>query len=212
VVAQKRFRGTNIWPDDLPGFREIVVAYCSALEALAKKLVPLYAVALDLPADYFDAAFAEPQYTLRMTHYPFVEVLAENEFGIAPHSDTSFLTLLAQNTVPGLSLLTRDGRWIDAPALDGHFLVNGGDMLRRWTNDRFLATPHRASNRSGKARYAIPFFVDCSIDWPMECPPTCASPTRPAKYPRFTYAEYMSAYQDANQARDSADGVRIQAY
>jgi isopenicillin N synthase-like dioxygenase len=147
-----------------------------------------------------------------MTHYPFVGVLAENEFGIAPHSDTSFLTLLAQNKVPGLSLRTRDGRWIDAPALDGHFLVNGGDMLRRWTNDRFLATPHRASNRSGTERYAIPFFFDCSIDWPMECLPTCASAEHPAKYTRFTYAEYMSAYQDANQARDSADGVRIQAY
>ena len=91
-------------------------------------------------------------------------------------------------------------------------LVNGGDMLRRWTNDRFLATPHRASNRSGTERYAIPFFFDCSIDWPMECLPTCASAEQPAKYTRFTYAEYMSAYQDANQARDSADGVRIQAY
>lgn len=102
-----------------------------------------------------------------MTHYPFVGALAENEFGIAPYSDTSFLTLLAQNKVPGLSLRTRDGRWIDAPALDGHLLVNGGDMLRRWTNDRFLATPHRASNRSGTERYAIPFFFDCSIDWPM---------------------------------------------
>jgi len=212
VVAGKRFHGANLWPDDLPGFRETVVAYCDALEGLAKKLVPLYAVALGLPADYFGRAFAEPQYTLRMTHYPFVGVLAENEFGIAPHSDTSFLTLLAQNKVPGLSLRTRDGRWIDAPALDGHFLVNGGDMLRRWTNDRFLATPHRASNRSGKERYAIPFFFDCSIDWPMECLPTCASAEQPAKYTRFTYAEYMSAYQDANQARDSADGVRIQAY
>jgi isopenicillin N synthase-like dioxygenase len=81
-----------------------------------------------------------------------------------------------------------------------------------WTNDCFLATPHRASNRSGKERYAIPFFFDCSIDWPMECVPTCASAEQPAKYTRFTYAEYMSAYQDANQARDSADGVRIQAY
>src|SRR3954462_10504825 len=174
VLAHKRFRGINLWPDDLPAFRETVIAYCDALEALAKKLMPLYAVTLDLPADYFDKAFAEPQYTLRMTHYPYVEVLAENEFGIAPHSDTSFLALLAQNKVPGLSLRTRDGRWIDAPALDGHFLVNGGDMLRRrWTNDRFLATPHRASNRSGQARYAIPFFVDCNIDWPMECLPTC---------------------------------------
>src|SRR5262249_27834285 len=212
VLAQKRFRSTNLWPEGLPGFRESVVAYCDALEALAKRLVSLYAVALDLPVNYFDEAFAEPQYTLRMSHYPFVEVLEPNEFGIAPHTDTSFMTLLAQNKIPGLSLRTRDGRWIDAPALDGHFLVNGGDMLRRWTNDRFLATPHRASNRSGRERYAIPFFVDCSIDWPMECLPTCVSATRPAKYPRFTYAEYMSVYQDANQARDSADGVRIQAY
>lgn len=212
VLARKRFRGANLWPDDLPGFREIVVAYCDAVEALAKKLVPLYAVALDLAADYFDQAFAEPQYTLRMTHYPFVEELGENEFGIAPHSDTSFLTLLAQNEVPGLSLRTRDGRWIDAPALHGHFLVNGGDMLRRWTNDRFLATPHRASNRSRRERYAIPFFVDCSIDWPMECLPTCTGAGHPARYPRFTYAEYMSAYHDAAYARDSADGVRIQAY
>lgn len=212
VLAQKRFRGANLWPANLPGFRETVVAYCDALEALVKKMMPLYAVALDLPGDYFAQAFAEPQYTLRMTHYPFVEALAENEFGIAPHSDTSFLTLLAQNKVPGLSLRTRDGRWIDAPALDGHFLVNGGDMLRRWTNDRFLATPHRASNRSGTERYAIPFFVDCGIDWPMECLPTCTSTARPAKYLRFTYAEYMSAYHDARHAKDSADGVRIQAY
>ena len=212
VQAHKRFRGTNMWPDDLPGFRETVVAYCDALEALVKKMMPLYAVALDLPADYFDKAFAEPQYTLRMTHYPHVEKLAGNEFGIAPHSDTSFLTLLAQNKVPGLSLRTRHGRWIEAPALDGHFLVNGGDMLRRWTNDRFLATPHRASNRSGWARYAIPFFVDCNIDCPMECLPTCTSAERPPKYSRFTYAEYMSAYHDASYAKDSADGVRIEAY
>ena len=147
-----------------------------------------------------------------MSHYPFVEKLETNEFGIAPHTDTSFMTLLAQNKIPGLSLRTRDGRWIEAPALDGHFLVNGGDMLRRWTNERFLATPHRAINRSGRGRYAIPFFVDCNIDWPMACLPTCAGAERPAKYPPFTYAEYMAAYQDMNLARDSADGVRIQAY
>jgi isopenicillin N synthase-like dioxygenase len=56
VLTHKRFRGINLWPDDLPGFRETVVAYCDALEGLAKKLMPLYAVALDLPADYFDKA------------------------------------------------------------------------------------------------------------------------------------------------------------
>ena len=210
VLANKRFRGTNLWPDDLAGFRETVVAYCDALEGLARKLVKIYAAALDLPADYFDAAFAEPQYTLRISHYPPARPLEQNEFGIAPHTDTSFMTLLAQNKVPGLAIRTRDGAWLDAPALDGHFLVNGGDMLRRWTNDRFLATPHRVINRSGTERYAVPFFVDCNVDWPIECLPSCTSAERPAKFPPFTYAEYMAGYQDRN--RDSADGVRVQAY
>jgi isopenicillin N synthase-like dioxygenase len=85
-------------------------------------------------------------------------------------------------------------------------------MLRRWTNDRFLATPHRAVNRSRRERYAIPFFVDCHIDWPIECLPTCTGADRPVKYPRFTYGEYMAAYQDRNMAKDSADGVRMEAY
>lgn len=212
VVVGKRFRGANIWPAGLPGFRETVVAYCDAMEALAKRLVPIYARALDLPADFLAAAFQEPQYTLRMSHYPPVAEVRENEFGIAPHSDTSFMTLLAQNQIPGLSLRTSDGRWIDAPALDDHFLVNGGDMLRRWTNERFLATAHRVINRSGRDRYAIPFFFDCMVDWPIECLPSCQGPGKPAKFERFTYAEYMAWYQDQNYARDSADGVRLQAY
>src|SRR3546814_2268976 len=70
VVANKRFRGANRWPADLPCFRETVTGYCDAMERLALSLLPLYARAVDLPADHFAAAFAEPQYTLRMTHYP----------------------------------------------------------------------------------------------------------------------------------------------
>ena len=212
VIANKRFRCANLWPEDMPGFRETVVAYCDALEALALGLIPIYARALDLPAGHFAQAFSVPQYTLRMSHYPTVEVVEDNEFGIAPHTDTSFMTLLAQNKIPGLSLRTSTGKWTDAPALDGHFLVNGGDMLRRWTNERFLATPHRVINRSGRDRYAIPFFFDCQVDWPIECLPTCVSAERPAKFEPFTYGSYMAWYQDQNYARDSADGVKIQAY
>ncbi|MCW5746081.1 MAG: isopenicillin N synthase family oxygenase [Alphaproteobacteria bacterium] len=212
VLADKRFRGANLWPADLPGFRETVVAYCDALEALALRLLPIYARALDLPADYFAVPFApQPQYTLRMTHYPPQDSDDANGFGIAPHTDTSFLTILAQNRVPGLSIRTRSGRWIDAPAWDGHFLVNGGDMLRRWTNERFLATPHRAINRSGGARYAIPFFFDCAADHVMTCLPTCQGPGNPPKYPPFTYTDYMIAYQQRNQ-NQGADGTRLQDY
>ena len=160
VVADRRFRSANRWPKDLPGFREAVVGYCDALERLVQKLVRLYAVALELPAGYFDDPFREFQYKLRMTHYPYQEALADDEFGIAPHTDTSFLTLLAPNEVPGLSIRTQSGKWIDAPVVPGAFVVNGGQMLQRWTNDVFLATPHRAVNRSGGERYALAFFCD----------------------------------------------------
>jgi isopenicillin N synthase-like dioxygenase len=159
VLANRRFRSANRWPTDLPGFREAIVAYCESMEQLVRKLVRLYARALRLPFEYFDQPFREPQYKLRMTHYPYQADLGEGEFGIAPHTDTSFLTLLAPNDVPGLSIRTQSGNWIDAPAIPGAFVVNGGQLLQRWTNDYFLATPHRAVNRTGGARYALAFFL-----------------------------------------------------
>lgn len=208
VLAGRRFRGTNQWPDpaDLPGFRETCLAYADALERLGKRMLPIYATALGLPPDYFDAGFADPMFTLRLSHYPPVE-REEGEFGLAPHTDTSFLTFLAQNEVPGLSIRV-DGVWLDAPVVPGAFVVNSGNMLRRWTNDRFLSTPHRAINGSGQDRYAIPFFFDCNIDWTMACLPTCQGPDNPPRYEPITYLEYMTGYTTANYAavRASAEG------
>ncbi|HQS18073.1 2-oxoglutarate and iron-dependent oxygenase domain-containing protein [Reyranella sp.] len=195
VVADRRFRSANRWPSDLPGFREAVVDYCNTLERLVGSLMPLYARALGLPATYFDAAFAEPQYKLRMTHYPNQPALADDEFGIAPHTDTSFLTLLAPNDVSGLSIRGRDGRWIEAPVLPDAYLVHGGQLLQRWTNDVCLATPHRAVNRSGGERYALAFFCDNAIDWPIAAVPTTVGPDRPPKYPTTWYTDYMVEYQ-----------------
>jgi isopenicillin N synthase-like dioxygenase len=213
VVAGKRFRGANLWPSGLPGFRETVVAYCDAMERLALSLLPLYAEALELPPGFFDEPFRDPQLTLRMSHYPPQPIVEENEFGLAPHTDTSFMTLLAQNEIPGLAIRTQSGRWIDAPALAGTFLVNGGDMLRRWTNDRFLATPHRVINRSGRDRYAIPFFFDCRIDYPMTCLPTCVRPGETPRYPVTTYMDYMIWYQRRNYDHvRTREGASAEAY
>jgi isopenicillin N synthase-like dioxygenase len=198
VIANKRFRGANQWPSNLPGFRETIVEYCNAMEALALSILPIYAVALDLPPDYFRSAFREPQYQLRMSHYPDTPELQRNEYGLAPHADTSFMTLLAPNKIPGLSLRTASNRWIDAPVIDGAFLVNSGQMLNRWSNGRFRATPHRVINQSGGDRYAIPFFFDCNIDYEMVCLPTCTGPDNPPKYPPTTYMQFVTAYQKSN--------------
>jgi isopenicillin N synthase-like dioxygenase len=195
VVADRRFRSANRWPSDLPGFRDTIVAYCDGLERLVQRLVSLYAVALGLPPSYFDLPFLDCQYKLRMTHYPPLAATADDEFGIAPHTDTSFLTLVAPNDVPGLAIRGRDGGWIDAPAVPNAFVVNGGQLLLRWTNDAFLATPHRAINRSGGERYALAFFCDSTIDWPIAAVPTTVGPDRPPKYPTTYYTDYMIQYQ-----------------
>ena len=77
-------------------------------------------------------------------------------------------------------------------------------MLRRWTNDRFLATPHRVINRTGAERYAIPFFFDCWAEHLMTCLPTCTNPGNPPKYEPITYVEYMTWFRNMNYAGAAA--------
>jgi isopenicillin N synthase-like dioxygenase len=103
----------------------------------------IVAMALDLPADYFAEAFAEPNCTIRLIHYPTDLYPEENEFGFAPHTDNNFLTFLAQSTLPGLEVRTAEGEWIQPPAVPSTFVVNTGAMLARCSIDRFRATPHR---------------------------------------------------------------------
>jgi len=197
VLSGRRFRGLNRWPD-LPGFRDTVVDYCNEMERLVQKMVRLYARALDLPANYFDTAFSEPMFSMRMTHYPPQDGPVDDEFGLAPHTDTSFLTLLAPNEVQGLSIRSQSGSWIDMPAIDNAYVVNGGQMLQRYTNDTFLATPHRAINKTSGARYALPFFCDSGIDWPVAAVPTTVGPDKPPKYPTTWYSDYMTWYLKRN--------------
>jgi isopenicillin N synthase-like dioxygenase len=198
VLAGTRFCGMNRWPEGLSGFRETILAYMAAAAGLARALVPLYARSLDLPEGFFDPAFADPQYTLRMSHYPPVEAYGDNEFGSAPHTDSSFVTLLPQSEVPGLEIRLRDGAWVAAPVIPESYLVNSGDTMRRWTNHRFLSTPHRVRNLGGRDRYAIPFFFDPMVDHPIACLPTCQGADNPPRYPPTTYLEYMAWFASRN--------------
>jgi isopenicillin N synthase-like dioxygenase len=192
VLANRRFHAMNKWPNesDLPGFRSNMLAYMGTLEALCKKLVRLYALALNLPETFFDACFAEPHMILRMSRYPVIDGADDTLASLVPHTDSGFMTLLPPNKVQGLSILLPDGRWMDAPGIEDAFVVNGGDILHRWTNERFLSTPHRVRNVSGQLRYAVPFFCDPNHDTMIECLPTCQSAERPAKYPPIKFGDY----------------------
>src|SRR5262245_9331014 len=178
----RRFLGANLWPDDLPGFRESVLAYTSAMDALTARVLPVCAAALDLPPTAFDAAFPESQFSFRLSHSPPVRAEA-NQFGIAPHTDPNFLTFLAQSDIPGLQVRMPSGDWLDVPYVPGSYAVNAGDMMHRWTNGRFKSTPHRALPPVGRHRYAIPFFLGPHIDTVIECLSTCAGPDHPPRFP-----------------------------
>src|SRR6516165_5169677 len=190
IVNQKPLVGLNHWPPDMPEFRAATTAYYRAMEAMTTRLVPIVALALDLPADYFSEAFAKPNCTIRLIHYPPHPDPEESEFGFAPHTDNNFLTFLAQSALPGLAVRTAEGEWIRPPAVPGTFVVNTGAMLARYSNNRFRVTPHRVINRNSTARYAIPFFLGPNHDSVVDCVPTCVGPDNPPRYEPTTYGAF----------------------
>ncbi len=189
----------NQWLADLAGFRETVVEYFEKLEDLSLKLMPLFATALDLPAEYFTPFF--PKYETiafqRLSHYPS-DPLEDGQYNSSPHTDGSFLTLLATTDVPGLEIKPKEKDWIRAPSWPGAFLVNSGDVLTRWSNGRVLSTPHRVRNLSGRDRYSIPFFLLPSPDTVLECLPTCQSPDNPPREEPLTTEAYLRWYLEQN--------------
>jgi isopenicillin N synthase-like dioxygenase len=199
VIAGKPLRGRNQWPEGLPGFREDVIAYVKAMEALCDRMLPAFAVALDLPPDHFAPYFAdEAHITLRLLHYPPQPETEDNLFGQAPHTDNSFMTVLARNEVPGLAVRLPSGEWLAPPLIPGTFLVNLGNMMRRWSNDRFLSTPHGVLNDSGTDRYSIAYFHSPNPDRVIQCLPSCTGPGNPARYEPAVYRDLVLAFYRAN--------------
>jgi isopenicillin N synthase-like dioxygenase len=188
----------NLWPndEDLPGFKSHVEDYANCLEALALKLLPIYARALKMEKTFFEPAFTNPFYRLRMTHYPDVSYDKPDQFGIAPHVDTTFFTLLTQDS-PGLCIFSERRRcWISVPMIEDAIVVNTGELLKHWTNDEFVSVKHFANNNlSGASRYSIPFFFNANTHFKMDCIPSCCGPDRPAKYPAISYAESQGVTQ-----------------
>lgn len=188
----------NQWPQtaDLPQFRTAVESYADAMEQLSRRLLPIVATALEMPAIFFDEAFVDPLYRLRMTHYPPLLDKDTDEFGIAPHVDTSFFTILAQDK-PGLSVFNECVKqWINVPLIKDAFIVNTGELLKQWTNDRFISAKHFANNNIGDdSRYSIPFFLNANANYKMECVPSCCNSDNPAKYPPISYNESQGVVQ-----------------
>ena len=201
VKAGKPLHGPNQWPQ-LAGFRAPVERYYEEVCGFGFELLKAFAVALDLPPDHFQKLYAvRPLASMRLIHYPPVtHVIPEGEFGAAAHTDYGILTILAQDDIGGLELLTRRGEWIAAPCVENAFIINIGDLMAIWTNDRFKSMPHRVVNRAPKHRYSIPIFYNPHYDTVAQCLPSCQSPENPPKYEPKVLGDYLLAKFDKNYA------------
>ena len=195
-AGRSAFFAPNVWPDPerVPYFREALTACYGMLEDLAAKLMGLMALALDLDEHWFDDKIAEHITGLAVLHYPALqEPPLPGQYRRGPHTDWGSLTILYHDGQPGLQILSPEGNWEDVPSVPGSFVVNLGDLMAAWTNDRWVSTLHRVVVPDGVTgdRISVAFFHQPAYDALIECIPTCTSPEDPPHHEPVTSGEWI---------------------
>jgi isopenicillin N synthase-like dioxygenase len=178
-----------------PGQNLSILAFYQACTELANKVLQAFALALQLPEDFFANNHNEQNHTLRLLHYPPIQQPPQaGQVRAGEHSDYGSITLLFQDEVGGLEVQTASGEWIAAPAIPGTVVVNTGDLMQRWTNHVFCSTKHRVmipkDNRVKQSRYSIAFFCHPNDDTQIACLETCQT-QHPPIYPPILAGEYL---------------------
>jgi isopenicillin N synthase-like dioxygenase len=190
--------------ESLPGWRKSVAAYYHGMDQVSHLLMRSIARGLSLDERFFDPAFEQGLSTLRLLRYPLrhdAEQVARSDPSVwvdhdgrrlyvngAAHVDSGFLTLLAQDGVPGLQARRRDGAWIDVPPIEDGLAVNFGKVLERWSGGRIKATEHRVLG-TGQERLSIPFFYEARADAEIRPLPMDDA----ASFEPFLYGNYLWA-------------------
>jgi len=150
----------NLWPDQPENFQHVLQDYYQQALEFALDLLCAIATAVGEDSAYFRDKFDKPMALLRGNYYPQrPDAAGTRDYGIAPHTDYGCLTLLATDGVPGLEVRGRDGSWLPVVAAPGEFVVNFGEMLEMWTQQRIVATPHRVIG-SNAERISVPLFFN----------------------------------------------------
>ena len=200
VLAGQPLRGPNQWPADQPTFEPALTRYFAAVAACGQHFLRAVALSLGADAAFFADKYDKPLQRTQCVYYPPHPDKAEGEvFGVAPHTDYGCVTLLWQDDVGGLEVLDPSGAWVAAPPIPGTLVVNIGDLLARWSNDRYRSTLHRVTNRSGRERLSIATFYDPDFVAPVN-PADLGIPhgTTPA-YAATTAGDYIMGRINASQ-------------
>ncbi len=193
LLAGKALVAENLWPEEqFPRLRAEITPYYDALCDVARHVMAALALSLGQRADHFVTAYRKPLARGQLVYYPPSTQAdeAEERFGVAPHTDFGVLTFLLQDNSGGLQVRLRSGEWVEAPPIPGTLVCNIGDLLQRWSNDRFRSTLHRVINRTSSARYSIPVFFDPHTDCVVD-PCDLGTASSDQKYPAIKAGEYI---------------------
>jgi isopenicillin N synthase-like dioxygenase len=178
-----------------------------ALEGLGGTLMRMFAVALGVDERFFDDKIDRHFATLPVNHYPEPDgEPLPNQTRAGEHTDFGSLTILAvSQRAGGLQVKLHDGAWLDVTAEADEFIVNIGDMMQRWTNDRWLSNVHRVVNppaaaRSGSRRMSFGYFLHPNYDAEIACLPTCQGPGNPPRYAPVRAGDMMRQKLEARAA------------
>ena len=196
VLAGVPLCGLNRWPAEtvVPGYRNAILTFLDAATTLGFRMLPAFARALDMPADAFDGFFRDPTVVLRLVRYPAVGEIRRDQFGSNPHTDSSFVTYLPQADIEGLQIQTPSGEWVDQPIVPGAFVVNSGNMLKRFSNDRFKATPHRVTTAVDRDRHSIACFFSPDLDDVVAPVAACVGPDNPPRYEPVAFGAWFATF------------------
>jgi isopenicillin N synthase-like dioxygenase len=208
----RAFFAPNVWPNRPAGLRDVWLDYDRHVSEVSDALLRAMAIALALPEMWFVERSRQAIVTYRAIHYEHAPAMAAPEPGqmrMGAHTDYGILTLLLADDVPGLQIF-RDGVWHDIDAPRGSFVCNIGDMIERWTNERWTSTLHRVTPPSHDGdgvmtRRSIARFLDCEPDRVVQCIPSCTGADRPARYGPVLAGDWLQAKVLGGRSRALAE-------
>ena len=198
LPAGHKFRevmADNIWPDEIPGFKETYLALYDAFDEAGLKILRAIARFLQVDEEYFTDTVRDGNSVMRLLHYPAQAEPTGNHIRAGAHEDINTITLLLGAEEAGLELKTKDGRWIPVSPKEGELVINIGDMLQRLTNGRLRSTSHRVVNpapdRASHARYSMPFFLHFRPDFVIEALEGTVPEGEEPKWPPISSHDYL---------------------
>jgi isopenicillin N synthase-like dioxygenase len=195
----RQFYTPNIWPAGRPALRQVFTAYFAEMERLASEIMQAFAIGLGLERSFFSPLIDRHFGAFHALHYaPQPKPPAPGQLRAGAHSDFGSLTILMPPAEGGMGLqvLSPSGSWIAVEPERGAYVINIGDLMQQWTNDRWVSTVHRVINPAGgggwsERRLSLGFFCHPNYDAPVACLPSCTDAEHPAKYEPVMAGEYM---------------------